>query len=150
MIAVVQRVTSSSVTVNGEVVGKIGKGFNVLLGIADSDTEEDLLWIAKKILGMRIFGDQEGKMNLDLSDIGGEILVISQFTLLANSRKGNRPSFIEAARPEKAIPFYEKMIQLLSDGLGKPVEKGIFGADMKVSIENDGPVTVLLDSRQRR
>ncbi len=150
MIAVLQRVSASSVSVEGEVVGKIGKGFNVLLGIADSDTEEDLQWIAKKILGMRIFGDGEGKMNLDLKDIGGDILLISQFTLLANSRKGNRPSFIEAARPEKAIPLYEQMIGVLSVGLGKPVEKGVFGADMKVSIENDGPVTVILDSRQKR
>ncbi len=150
MIAVLQRVSASSVCVEGQVVGKIGKGFNVLLGIADSDTEEDLQWIAKKILGMRIFGDEEGKMNLDLKDIGGDILLISQFTLLANSRKGNRPSFIEAARPEKAIPLYEQMIGVLSAGLGKPVEKGIFGADMKVSIENDGPVTVILDSRLKR
>lgn len=150
MIAVVQRVSSSWVTVDGKVVGKIGQGFTVLLGIADSDTETDLQWTAKKILGMRIFSDEEGKMNLDLADIGGEILLISQFTLLGSSRKGNRPSFIEAARPEKAIPLYEKMIQVLSEGLGKPVEKGIFGADMKVSIENDGPVTLVIDSQLKR
>ncbi|MBX2951440.1 MAG: D-tyrosyl-tRNA(Tyr) deacylase [Leadbetterella sp.] len=150
MIAVLQRVTSSSVTVDGQVTGKIGPGFTVLLGIADSDTEEDLQWIAKKILGMRVFSDEEGKMNRDLADIGGEILLISQFTLLANTKKGNRPSFIEAARPEKAIPLYEKMIGVLSEGLGKPVATGIFGADMKVSIENDGPVTIVIDSQLKR
>lgn len=150
MIAVLQRVTSSSVTVDGEVAGSIDRGFNVLLGIADSDTEDDLQWIAKKILGMRVFSDEEGKMNLDLKDVDGNILLISQFTLLANTKKGNRPSFIEAARPEKAIPLYEKMIQVLSEGLGKPVAKGIFGADMKVSIENDGPVTIVIDSQNKR
>lgn len=150
MIAVIQRVTSSSVTVDGETVGKIGPGFNVLLGIAESDTGDDLQWIAKKILGMRVFSDEEGKMNRDLNDIGGNILLISQFTLLANTRKGNRPSFIEAARPEKAIPLYEEMISVLSAGLGKPVATGIFGADMKVSIENDGPVTIVIDSQAKR
>lgn len=150
MIAVIQRVTASSVTVNGEVTGKIGQGFTVLLGIAETDTEEDLQWIARKILGMRIFSDDEGKMNRDLHDINGDILLISQFTLLANTKKGNRPSFIEAARPEKAIPLYEQMIAVLSEGLGKPVATGIFGADMKVSIENDGPVTIVIDSQARR
>ncbi len=150
MIAVIQRVTSSSVTVDGETVGKIGPGFNVLLGIAESDTGDDLQWIAKKILGMRVFSDEEGKMNRDLNDIDGNILLISQFTLLANTRKGNRPSFIEAARPEKAIPLYKEMISVLSAGLGKPVATGIFGADMKVSIENDGPVTIVIDSQAKR
>lgn len=150
MIAVLQRVTSSSVAVDGEVTGSIDRGFNVLLGIADSDTEDDLYWIAKKILGMRVFSDEEGKMNLDLKDVNGNILLISQFTLLANTKKGNRPSFIEAARPEKAVPLYEKIIQVLSEGLGKPVAKGIFGADMKVSIENDGPVTIVIDSQAKR
>jgi D-tyrosyl-tRNA(Tyr) deacylase len=150
MIAVLQRVTSSSVTVDGEVVGSINQGFNVLLGVAESDTDEDSEWIAKKILGMRVFSDEEGKMNKDLKDIDGNILLISQFTLLANTKKGNRPSFIEAARPEKAIPMYERMIQKLSQGLGKPVAKGIFGADMKVDIQNDGPVTIVLDSQNKR
>lgn len=150
MIAVLQRVTSSSVTVEDQITGKIGPGFTVLLGIADSDTEDDLGWIAKKILGMRVFSDEEGKMNRDLAGINGDILLISQFTLLANTRKGNRPSFIEAARPEKAIPLYEKMIRVLSEGLGKPVATGIFGADMKVSIENDGPVTIVIDSQLKR
>lgn len=150
MIAVIQRVTSSSVTIDGNIAGRIGPGFNVLLGIAESDTEDDLQWIAKKILGMRIFSDEEGKMNRDLKEINGDILLISQFTLLANTKKGNRPSFIEAARPEKAVPLYEKMISVLSEGLGKPVATGIFGADMKVSIENDGPVTIVIDSRAKR
>lgn len=150
MIAVVQRVSSSSVMVDGEVVGSINQGFNVLLGVADSDTEEDSEWIAKKILGMRVFSDEDGKMNLDLKDIDGNILLISQFTLLANTKKGNRPSFIEAARPDKAIPMYEKMIQVLSEGLGKQIAKGIFGADMKVDIQNDGPVTIVLDSQNKK
>jgi len=150
MIAVIQRVTSSFVTIDGKIAGEIGPGFNVLLGIAESDTEDDLQWIAKKILGMRIFSDEEGKMNRDLKDINGNILLISQFTLLANTKKGNRPSFIEAARPEKAVPLYEKMISVLSEGLGKPVATGIFGADMKVSIENDGPVTIVIDSHIKR
>jgi D-tyrosyl-tRNA(Tyr) deacylase len=150
MIAVVQRVTCSSVTVDGEVVGSINQGFNVLLGVAESDTDEDSEWIAKKILGMRVFSDEEGKMNKDLKDIDGNILLISQFTLLANTKKGNRPSFIEAARPEKAIPMYERMILMLSEGLGKPIAKGIFGADMKVDIQNDGPVTIVLDSQNKR
>ncbi len=150
MIAVLQRVSSSSVTVNGEVVGSIDQGFNVLLGIADSDTDEDLDWIAKKVIGMRVFSDEEGKMKKDLKDIDGNILLISQFTLLANTKKGNRPSFIEAARPEQAIPMYEKMIRTLSVGLGKTIAVGIFGADMKVDIKNDGPVTIVLDSQNKR
>lgn len=150
MIAVVQRVSSSSVKVDGETVGSITQGFNVLLGIAGTDTHEDLDWIAKKILGMRVFSDEEGKMNKDLKDIDGNILLISQFTLLANTKKGNRPSFIEAARPEMAIPMYEQMITTLSEGLSKQIEKGIFGADMKVSIENDGPVTIILDSQNKK
>lgn len=150
MIAVIQRVSSSSVKVDGQITGKIEQGFTVLLGIADTDTEDDLQWIAKKILGMRVFSDEEGKMNRNLADINGNILLISQFTLLANTKKGNRPSFIEAARPEKAIPLYEQMIGVLSEGLGKPVATGIFGADMKVSIENDGPVTIVIDSQLKR
>lgn len=149
MIAVVQRVSSSSVKVDGKLIGSIQQGFNVLLGIANADTNEDLDWIAKKILGLRVFSDAEGKMNKDLKDVNGNILLISQFTLIAGTKKGNRPSFIEAARPEKAIPLYEKMIDTLSEGLGTPIEHGIFGADMKVSIENDGPVTIILDSQNK-
>jgi D-tyrosyl-tRNA(Tyr) deacylase len=150
MIAVIQRVSSSSVVVEGEIKGKIKRGFTILLGIADTDTEEDLLWLAKKILGLRVFSDLEGKMNLDLKDVDGNILLISQFTLLANTKKGNRPSFIDAARPEKAIPLYEKMKQVLSEGLGKEVQCGVFGADMKVDIQNDGPVTLVIDTANKK
>lgn len=150
MIAVVQRVSSSSVNVDGKTVGEIGKGFNVLLGIAEDDTHEDMEWIAKKIIGLRVFSDEEGKMNLDLKAVDGNILLISQFTLIASTKKGNRPSFIEAAAPDKAIPMYEEMIQMLSDGLSKPIAHGIFGADMKVDIQNDGPVTILYDSKNKR
>jgi D-tyrosyl-tRNA(Tyr) deacylase len=150
MIAVVQRVSSSSVTVEGKIVGQIGVGFNVLLGVSENDTEEDLQWLAKKIVGLRVFSDEEGKMNKDLKDINGNILLISQFTLLGSTKKGNRPSFIEAARPEKAIPMYEKMKEVLSEMLGKKVECGIFGADMKVDIQNDGPVTLVIDTANKR
>jgi D-tyrosyl-tRNA(Tyr) deacylase len=150
MIAVIQRVSSSSVVVEGEIKGEIKRGFTILLGIADTDTEEDLLWLAKKILGLRVFSDLEGKMNLDLKDVDGNILLISQFTLLANTKKGNRPSFIDAARPEKAIPLYEKMKQVLSEGLGKEVQCGVFGADMKVDIQNDGPVTLVIDTANKK
>ncbi|ADQ17133.1 D-aminoacyl-tRNA deacylase [Leadbetterella byssophila] len=150
MIAVVQRVSSSSVKVEGEIVGQIGVGFNVLLGVSENDTEEDLQWLAKKMVGLRVFSDEEGKMNKDLKDVDGNILLISQFTLLGSTKKGNRPSFIEAARPEKAIPMYEKMKEVLSEMLGKKVECGIFGADMKVEIQNDGPVTLVIDTANKR
>lgn len=150
MIAVVQRVSSSSVKVEEEIVGQIGVGFNVLLGVSENDTEEDLQWLAKKMVGLRVFSDEEGKMNKDLKDVDGNILLISQFTLLGSTKKGNRPSFIEAARPEKAIPMYEKMKEVLSEMLGKKVECGIFGADMKVEIQNDGPVTLVIDTANKR
>ncbi len=150
MIAVIQRVTSSSVVINGHIEGQIKDGFMVLLGVCLADTKEDVEWLSKKILGLRIFGDDEGKMNKDLKDIDGNILLISQFTLHASTKKGNRPSFIDAARPEQAIPLYQKMIELLSEGLGKRIETGIFGADMKVSIENDGPVTIIIDSQKKK
>ena len=150
MIAVVQRVSGSSVAVDGKIVGEIGIGFNVLLGVAESDTADDLEWIAKKVLGLRVFSDEEGKMNLDLKAVDGNILLISQFTLIANTKKGNRPSFIEAANPDKAIPMYEEMIKILSEGLGKEIACGIFGADMKVDIQNDGPVTIIFDTQNKR
>jgi D-tyrosyl-tRNA(Tyr) deacylase len=150
MIAVIQRVTSSSVVINGHAEGQISDGFMVLLGVGLADTTEDVEWLSKKILGLRVFGDDEGKMNKDLKEIEGNILLISQFTLHASTKKGNRPSFIDAARPEQAIPLYEKMIELLSEGLGKRIETGIFGADMKVSIENDGPVTIIIDSQNKK
>jgi D-tyrosyl-tRNA(Tyr) deacylase len=150
MIAVIQRVTSSSVIIGGHINGQINDGFLVLLGVCLADSKEDVEWLSKKILGLRVFGDEEGKMNKDLNEIEGNILLISQFTLHASTKKGNRPSFIEAAKPDQAIPLYEKMIELLSAGLGKRIETGIFGADMKVSIENDGPVTIIIDSQNKR
>ncbi|WP_259014224.1 D-aminoacyl-tRNA deacylase [Emticicia fluvialis] len=149
MIAVIQRVTQASVSIDHAVKGQIGLGFLVLLGITHTDTEEDIDWLSKKITGLRVFGDEEGKMNLDITAVNGDILLISQFTLHASTKKGNRPSFIEAARPEVAIPLYEKMIARLTTGLGKPIETGQFGADMKVSLLNDGPVTIIIDSKNK-
>lgn len=149
MIAVIQRVSEASVKIDGQIKGQIGLGFMILLGITHTDTQEDIEWLSKKIVGMRIFGDEEGKMNLDLNSVDGNILLISQFTLHASTKKGNRPSFIEAARPEVAIPLYEKMIAQLETDLGKKIETGEFGADMKVSLINDGPVTIVIDSKNR-
>ena len=147
MRAVVQRVLSSTVTVEGKTVGKINKGFNVLLGIKNDDTVEDMKYMEEKIKGLRIFEDEEGKMNLSLQEVGGEILLISQFTLYGDARKGRRPSFIEAAKGDDAEKIYETMINDLRKS-GYHVETGVFGAEMKVLIENDGPVTILLDSRK--
>ena len=149
MIAVIQRVSQASVTIDNVVKGQIGIGFLILLGITHTDTQDDIEWLSKKITGLRVFGDAEGKMNLDISAVDGNILLISQFTLHANTKKGNRPSFIEAARPEVAIPLYEKMIAQLTQDSGKPIETGEFGADMKVSLLNDGPVTIIIDSKNR-
>ncbi|WP_435356668.1 D-aminoacyl-tRNA deacylase [Emticicia sp. SJ17W-69] len=149
MIAVIQRVSQASVTIDEKINGQIGLGFMILLGITHTDTQEDLEWLSKKIVGLRVFGDEDGKMNLDLKSVDGNILLISQFTLHASTKKGNRPSFIEAARPEIAIPLYEKMIAQLEFDLGKPIETGVFGADMKVSLLNDGPVTIIIDSKNR-
>ncbi|MDJ1480027.1 D-aminoacyl-tRNA deacylase [Cytophagaceae bacterium DM2B3-1] len=149
MIAVIQRVTSASVTIDNQIKGQIGKGLLILLGITHTDTEEDIEWLSKKIVNMRIFGDEEGKMNLSVSDVDGNILLISQFTLYASTKKGNRPSFIDAARPEQAIPLYEKMILALTTEIKKTIETGTFGADMKVNLLNDGPVTIVIDSKNR-
>ncbi|QHV95778.1 D-aminoacyl-tRNA deacylase [Spirosoma endbachense] len=149
MLAVIQRVSHASVTINNQVKGQIGIGFLVLVGVTHSDTRDDVDWLSKKIVGMRIFNDADDKMNLDLATVGGDILLISQFTLHASTKKGNRPSFIEAARPDIAIPLYEAMIKQLSADLGKPVQTGEFGADMKVSLLNDGPVTIVIDSKNR-
>lgn len=149
MIAVIQRVSEASVNIEGRINGQIQQGFLVLLGITHTDTDEDTEWLAKKIVGMRIFSDTEGKMNLDLKSIDGNILLISQFTLHASTKKGNRPSFIEAARPEVAIPLYNRMIQRLAEELGRPIQTGEFGADMKVSLLNDGPVSIVIDSKNR-
>ncbi|WP_426326382.1 D-aminoacyl-tRNA deacylase [Pedobacter sp. R-06] len=149
MRAVLQRVTQASCTVDGEVTGATDTGFLVLLGIEDADTLEDLDWLAQKIIGMRVFGDENGMMNKALADVGGDILLISQFTLFASTKKGNRPGFTRAARPDVAIPLYEKMIEKLSALLGKKVKTGIFGADMKIALLNDGPVTILIDTKDK-
>jgi D-tyrosyl-tRNA(Tyr) deacylase len=149
MIAVIQRVSEASVTIEGQVHGSIENGFLVLLGVTHTDTREDVEWLAKKIIGLRVFGDEEGKMNRDITAIQGNILLISQFTLHASTKKGNRPSFIEAARPEVAIPLYELMIGVLEKELGKTIACGKFGADMQVSLLNDGPVTIVIDSKNR-
>jgi D-aminoacyl-tRNA deacylase len=149
MIAIIQRVSEASVKIEGLIKGEIQAGFLVLLGITHTDSQEDVEWLSKKIVGMRIFSDNEGKMNLDLNSVEGNILLISQFTLHASTKKGNRPSFIEAARPEIAVPLYEKMILQLEKDLGKHIQTGEFGADMKVSLINDGPVTIILDSKNK-
>lgn len=149
MRTIIQRVSEASVEINGMVQSRIGAGLLVLLGIEERDTFEDAEWLAGKILNMRIFGDAEGRMNLDLNTIDGEILVVSQFTLHAQVKKGNRPSFIRAARPERAVPLYEHFIALLTAGLGKKTGTGEFGADMKVHLTNDGPVTIFIDSKNR-
>ena len=149
MRVVIQRVSGASVTVDGDVTGKIGKGLLVLQGIEDADTGEDVAWLSAKIVNLRIFNDEAGVMNLSLKDIGGELLLVSQFTLHASTRKGNRPSYIRAARPEAAIPLYEEMIRQLGIDLGRPVQTGVFGADMKLGLVNDGPVTIIMDSKAR-
>ena len=148
MIALIQRVSEASVKINNIIKGEIQAGFVVLLGITHTDAQEDVDWLSKKITGMRIFSDEDDKMNLDLNAVNGNILLISQFTLYSSTKKGNRPSFIEAARPEIAIPLYEKMILQLEKDLGKSIQTGEFGADMQVSLINDGPVTIILDSKK--
>lgn len=149
MRAVLQRVTEASCTVDGNITGEINNGFLVLLGVEDADTLEDLDWLAQKIVGMRVFSDENGLMNKALADIDGDILLISQFTLFASTKKGNRPGFTKAAKPDIAIPLYEKMIEKLSALLGKKVQTGIFGADMKIALLNDGPVTILIDTKNK-
>ena len=142
-------VIQASCTVEGEVTGQIDTGFLVLLGIEDADTDDDLQWLAQKICSLRVFGDENGLMNKALADVDGNILLISQFTLFAQTKKGNRPSFIKAARPDKAIPMYEKMINTLKTITGKKIATGIFGADMKISLTNDGPVTIIMDTKDK-
>lgn len=145
---VIQRVSQASVSVPAEgYESNIGNGLLVLAAFIDEDTEEDLLWTARKLVAMRIFADADGVMNLSVQDVGGDILVVSQFTLYASTVKGNRPSYIKAAKPDVAIPLYEKFIDIVEQQLGKKVGKGIFGADMKVSLLNDGPVTIVVDSK---
>jgi D-tyrosyl-tRNA(Tyr) deacylase len=150
MVAIIQRVSEAGVTIGGTLKSSIGSGLMVLIGIAHNDTEEDADWLCKKIIHMRIFGDEQAKMNRCLKDTNGELLVISQFTLQASTKKGNRPSFIEAARPEIAIPLYEKFISLCATELGTEIKTGEFGADMKVNLINDGPVTIVLDSKNKK
>ncbi|MEB2782730.1 D-aminoacyl-tRNA deacylase [Algoriphagus sp. C2-6-M1] len=149
MIVVIQRVSEASVKIDGNTKAEIGPGLMILLGIEEADTEEDSAWLSKKIVNMRIFPDENEVMNKSLLDINGEILLISQFTLHASTKKGNRPSYIKAAKPDIAIPLYEKMISALQAELGKPICTGEFGADMKVSLVNNGPVTILIDSKNR-
>jgi D-tyrosyl-tRNA(Tyr) deacylase len=149
MRAVIQRVTRASVIIEGKVHASIDNGLLVLLGIEDADTGEDSEWLSGKIVNLRIFNDKDGIMNISIKEIGGDILLISQFTLHASTKKGNRPSYIKASKPGIAVPLYEKMIRQLSADLGKEIKTGIFGADMKVELLNDGPVTIVIDSKNK-
>lgn len=149
MRVVIQRVSEASVTVEGKTISSIGRGLLILVGIESIDNESDIEWLSGKIAGMRIFADAEEKMNLSVGDMAGEILVISQFTLHASTKKGNRPSFLKAASPDIAEPLYRQFCEALESKIGKPVGRGIFGADMKVALINDGPVTILIDSHSR-
>jgi D-tyrosyl-tRNA(Tyr) deacylase len=146
---VIQRVKRASVTVNGSVISNIGEGLLLLLGIEDADTEEDIQWLSRKVLGLRVFDDEEGVMNRSIMDINGEVIVVSQFTLMASYKKGNRPSWIRAAGHEHAVPMYERFVKVLSEGLGKPVGTGVFGAEMQVDLVNDGPVTICMDTKNK-
>lgn len=149
MRAVLQRVSRASVSIEGQLHAQIGKGFLILLGIEESDTSEDVLYLSSKIANLRVFEDADGKMNEDIRQQSGALLIISQFTLFAATKKGNRPSFIRAARPETAIPLYEAFIAQMKEDSGVPVQTGVFGADMKVDLINDGPVTILFDSKNK-
>ena len=149
MRAIIQRVSSASCSIEGKISGEIGRGFMILLGIEESDTDEDLKWLAQKISNMRIFSDEQGLMNKALADVQGNILLISQFTLFASTKKGNRPGFTRSAKPDIAIPMYEKMIRELGQLTGTKIETGVFGADMQISLVNDGPVTIIMDSKSR-
>lgn len=149
MRVVIQRVSEASVTIDNKVRSKINTGLLILLGIEDSDNQEDINWLCGKITRLRIFGDENGFMNLSVKDINGDVILVSQFTLHANTKKGNRPSFIRAAKPEVAIPLYEKFIAQLETELEKPIQTGEFGADMKVQLINDGPVTITIDSKKK-
>lgn len=146
---VIQRVSEASVSVDGQITGSIANGLLVLMGVEDADTMEDIEWLSNKITNIRLFNDADGVMNLSVKDIDGDILLVSQFTLHASTKKGNRPSYIKASKAEFAIPMYEKMIRQLTIDLGKPIQTGIFGADMKVSLLNDGPVTIVIDSKNK-
>lgn len=149
MKAVIQRVSFASVTIDSKIVADIQKGLLVLVGIEDADTQEDIDWLCQKTANLRIFGDENDVMNLSVKEINGEIIVVSQFTLQASTKKGNRPSYIKASKPEIAIPMYEKFVQKLENEFGKKVQAGIFGADMKILLLNDGPVTIVIDSKAK-
>ena len=149
MRTVIQRVTEASVKVDGKVTGAINNGLLILVGIEDADTQEDIDWLVKKIVGLRIFNDENGVMNLSVQDVAGGLLAVSQFTLMASTKKGNRPSYIRASKGDYAEPMYEMFCQALQKESGKKVEKGIFGADMKVSLLNDGPVTIIMDTKNK-
>ncbi|MFN4285264.1 MAG: D-aminoacyl-tRNA deacylase [Lacibacter sp.] len=149
MRAVIQRVSQASVVADGVQTGAIGTGLLILLGIEDADTKEDIAWLSGKIVNLRIFDDAAGVMNRSVLDVGGDILLVSQFTLHASTKKGNRPSYIRASKPPVAIPLYEQMIAQLQADLGKPIATGVFGADMKVALVNDGPVTIIIDTKNK-
>ncbi|GLU42567.1 D-aminoacyl-tRNA deacylase [Allomuricauda sp. NBRC 101325] len=149
MRTVIQRVSEASVTVDGKIISEIGKGLLVLLGIEDADGTEDIEWLSQKIANLRIFGDENDVMNRSVLDVEGDVIVVSQFTLHAQTKKGNRPSYIKASKPDVAIPLYENFVQILEQKLGKKVGTGIFGADMKVRLLNDGPVTIIIDTKNR-
>lgn len=149
MKVVIQRVSEASVTIDQQIKSQIDQGFLILLGIEPTDNEDDIKWLCKKISGLRVFGDENGLMNVSIQDIKGEIIVVSQFTLHASTKKGNRPSFIRAARPEVAIPLYESFVKYLGIMSGRPVYTGEFGGDMKVALINDGPVTIIIDSKNK-
>ncbi len=150
MIAVVQRVSKANVVVEGETIAAIDQGLLILLGIENLDTQEDIQWLSKKITNLRIFNDENGIMNTSLLDVDGEAIVVSQFTLHASTKKGNRPSYLKAAKPDVAIPVYTSFLAELEKELGKPVQKGKFGADMKVTLLNDGPVTIIIDTKDKK
>jgi D-aminoacyl-tRNA deacylase len=149
MRAIIQRVAHASLVIDGEVYSDIHHGFVVLLGIEDADTDEDILWLTQKIVNMRICDDGEGKMNLSLTDVGGQLMIVSQFTLYASTKKGNRPSFTASAKPDKAIPLYEKFIVETQKIFPNKIATGVFGADMKITLLNDGPVTIIIDSKNK-
>jgi D-tyrosyl-tRNA(Tyr) deacylase len=149
MKTVIQRVSSASVTIDSKIVAEIQKGLLVLIGIEDADNQEDIVWLCQKIANLRIFGDENEVMNLSVKDIDGDVIVVSQFTLQASTKKGNRPSYIKAANPEIAVPLYEKFVLQLENELGKKLQTGVFGADMKVALLNDGPVTIIIDSKNK-
>jgi len=149
MIAVIQRVREASVEIQGQLKSSIQQGLLILLGIEDADNEEDVMWLSGKIVNLRIFNDDQGVMNVSVKDMGGQILVVSQFTLHASTKKGNRPSYLKAAKPEIAVPLYESFLKVTNELLGQEIQSGQFGADMKVSLVNDGPVTIIIDTKNR-